>query len=41
MIVVSDSSPLVSLAAIGRLELLHELYDTIIIPRAVHHEVVR
>src|SRR5262249_32605285 len=40
MIVVSNSSPLVSLAAIGRLELLHELYDTRIIPRAVHHEVV-
>jgi predicted nucleic acid-binding protein len=40
MIVVSNSSPLVSLAAIGRLELLHDLYDTIIIPRGVHHEVV-
>lgn len=40
MIVVSNSSPLVSLAAIGRLELLHELYGTIIIPQAVHHEVV-
>ena len=40
MIVVSNSSPLVSLAAVGRLELLRELYSTIIIPRAVHHEVV-
>ncbi len=40
MIVVSNSSPLVSLAAIGRLEWLHELYGTIIIPRAVHDEVV-
>jgi uncharacterized protein len=40
MIVVSNSSPLVSLAAIGRLGLLHELYDTIIIHQAVHHEVV-
>jgi uncharacterized protein len=39
MIVVSNSSPLISLAAIGRLELLHELYGTITIPRAVHHEV--
>ena len=29
MIVVSNSSPLVSLAAIGRLELLHELYGII------------
>jgi predicted nucleic acid-binding protein len=40
MIVVSNSSPLVSLAAIGRLELLHDLYDTITIPQAVHQEVV-
>jgi uncharacterized protein len=40
MIVVSNSSPLVSLAAIGRLELLHDLYGTITIPQAVHQEVV-
>ncbi len=40
MIVVSNSSPLVSLAAVGRLELLHDLYGTIIIPEAVHQEVV-
>ena len=39
MIVVSNSSPLVSLSAIGRLELLRDLYGTIAIPRAVHHEV--
>jgi hypothetical protein len=39
MIVVSNSSPLVSLAAIGRLELLRMLYGAIFIPRGVHHEV--
>jgi uncharacterized protein len=39
MIVVSDSSPLISLAAIGRLELLRDLYGAIAIPRAVYHEV--
>ena len=39
MIVVSNSSPLVSLCAIGRLELLRNLYGTISIPRAVHYEV--
>jgi hypothetical protein len=39
MIVVSNSSPLISLGAIGRLELLLKLYGAISIPRAVHHEV--
>jgi predicted nucleic acid-binding protein len=41
MIVVSDSSPLISLAAIGRLELLRDLYGAIAIPRAVYHEYAR
>lgn len=40
MIVVSNASPLVSLAAIGRFDLLQDLYGTIEIPQAVHHEVV-
>jgi predicted nucleic acid-binding protein len=40
MIVVSNSSPLVGLSAVGHFELLRDLYGTIIIPRAVHHEVV-
>ena len=39
MIVVSNSSPLVSLAAVGRLDLLRELYGVITIPQAVYHEV--
>jgi uncharacterized protein len=40
MIIVSNSSPLVALSAIGRLELLRDLYGAISIPQAVHHEVV-
>ena len=39
MIVVSNTSPVINLAAIGQLELLNKLYGKIIIPRAVHHEI--
>ncbi len=41
MIVVSDSSPLISLARIGWLKLLASLYERILITVEVHHEVVR
>jgi hypothetical protein len=40
MIVVSDTSPLLSLALIGQLDLLHQLYGSIVIPPAVHDEIV-
>lgn len=40
MIVVSDSSPLITLARAGHLELLHEFYGTVIIPRQVREEVM-
>ena len=39
MIVVSDSSPLIALARISRLDLLSLLYKRILIPAEVHHEV--
>lgn len=39
MIVVSDSSPLIALARIGRLSLLSSLYGRILVPPEVHHEV--
>jgi uncharacterized protein len=38
--VVSDSSPLITLAKIGRLELLHRLYQAITITPQVYDEVV-
>ncbi|NTU65851.1 MAG: DUF3368 domain-containing protein [Chloroflexi bacterium] len=40
MIVVSDTSPILSLALIGQLELLHDLYGTIVIPEAVRSELI-
>lgn len=40
MIVVSDTSPILSLALIGRLELLRDLYGTLLIPDAVRSEIV-
>lgn len=39
MLAVSDSSPLILLAAIGRLDLLRQLYDEVIVPPAVRREV--
>jgi len=40
MIVVSDTSPISNLLLIGRLDILHRLYQEIIIPPAVHSEVI-
>ncbi|MUL37305.1 DUF3368 domain-containing protein [Gloeocapsopsis dulcis] len=40
MIVVSDTSPITNLAAIGQLDLLRQLYAVIIIPTAVYNEMV-
>jgi len=39
VIVVSDASPLISLARIGRLDLLASLFQHILIPTDVHREV--
>jgi len=40
MIVVSNTSPISNLAAIGQLELLQKLYGNIIIPPAVYQELI-
>ena len=37
--IVSDASPLITLARAGHLELLHEFYGQILIPREVYKEV--
>ncbi len=39
MIVISNTSPITSLAAIGYLNLLHDIYGTILIPVAVYEEI--
>src|SRR5437588_8129610 len=39
MIVVANASPIINLAAIGRLALLEQLYNSIVIPQAVYHEI--
>ncbi|MGH7598659.1 MAG: hypothetical protein ACREOI_20080 [bacterium] len=40
MIVVSNTSPIINLASIGRLNLLQQLYGKVAIPKAVYHEIV-
>lgn len=39
MIVVSDASPLISLAVTGHLELLKQLYEQVLIPEAIYQEL--
>ena len=41
MIVVSDTSPITSLVAIGQVELLHDLFGNVIVPHAVDAELRR
>jgi len=40
MIVVSDTTPLIGLASIGRLNVLQELFGEVYIPQAVYDETV-
>jgi uncharacterized protein len=40
MIVVSDTSPIINLAVIGQLDLLRQLYGTLVVPQAVYDEIV-
>jgi len=39
MIVVSDTSPVTNLVAVGQLDLLRQLYDKVLIPQAVYREI--
>jgi hypothetical protein len=39
VIVVSDTSPINNLAAINQLHLLHQLYESVLIPEAVYREL--
>ena len=41
MIVVSDTSPITALLAIGKQDLLRSLFIEVLIPRAVHSELLR
>jgi predicted nucleic acid-binding protein len=40
VIVIANSTPLIALAEVEKLELLRELFEQIIIPESVYHEVV-
>ena len=40
MIIVSDTSPVSNLILIGRINILRELFDEIIIPPAVNFEIL-
>lgn len=40
MIIISDTTPIISLMKTGRLELLQKLFDTVYIPKAVYQELI-
>lgn len=40
MIVVSDTTPVISLLKAERLELLQRLYQTVLIPESVYQELI-
>ena len=40
MIVVSDSTPLITLMKAARIDLLHDLFGEIVIPEAVYRELI-
>lgn len=40
MKVVSNTSPIINLAAINHLDVLRQVFGTIVIPQAVYHEIV-
>ncbi len=39
MIIISDTTPILSLLKVGRLGLLETLYHTVVVPEAVYHEL--
>lgn len=41
MVIVSDTSPVTSLIQIGRLELLNQVFGSVVIPEAVYHELCK
>jgi predicted nucleic acid-binding protein len=41
VIVISDTSPIVNLAVVGRLDLLRQLYERVVVPKAVREEIAR
>ena len=41
MIVIADTSPIISLLKIDRLHLLHDLFETVFIPEAVYNELTQ
>ncbi len=39
MIVVSNTTPIISLSSIGRIDLIGKIFDKVVIPRAVYNEI--
>lgn len=40
MIVISDTSPIGSLILIGKLQILHSVFESIVIPQKIYEEIL-
>ena len=36
---VSNTGPIIALAAIGKIDIVNEIFDEVIVPEQVHHEI--
>jgi predicted nucleic acid-binding protein len=39
--IVSNTGPIIALAAIGKIDIVNEIFDEVIVPEQVHHEILQ
>ena len=39
--IVCDTGPIIALNMVGKFELLEKIFDEVVVPEAVHHEIIQ